>query len=82
MDLVIYGVPAAVVIIAVVQLAKNSGLSSRWAAPLAVGLGLLLATAFKLDSPAAGTWLQVEMAGLLSGLAAAGLYSGQKAVRG
>lgn len=80
-ELVIYGVPAAVVILGLVEVAKTSlGLPTRWAAPLAIVLGLLLGALLKLDQPAVGSWLEVELLGLLAGLSASGLYSGGKAV--
>lgn len=81
-DLAIYGISAATLILLIVQFAKSTGLDTRYAAPLAVGLGLLLATLLKLDQPDIARWLQIELQGLLAGLAAAGFYSGQKSVRG
>lgn len=83
MELVIYSVPVAALIVALVELAKRSfGLAARWAAPLAVVLGVLFAVAAKLDQPAMATWLQTVLLGLLTGLSAAGLYSGGKAAAG
>ena len=78
----IYGVAAAGLIIALVEMAKRSfGLTTRYAAPLALALGLILAAFVKLEQPDVGTWLQVELSGALAGLSASGLYSGQKALR-
>jgi len=79
MDLVLYGLPIAAVIVGLVELAKGQGLPSRYAPVLAVCLGLLFATLGKLDDPTVGTWLQVELLGLITGLSASGLYSGAKA---
>jgi len=79
MELVIYGLPIAAVIVGLVELAKGQGLPSRYAPVLAVCLGLLFATLGKLDDPTVGTWLQVELLGLITGLSASGLYSGAKA---
>jgi len=79
MDLVIYGLPIAAVIVGLVELAKGQGLPYRYAPVLAVCLGLLFATLGKLDDPTVGTWLQVELLGLITGLSASGLYSGAKA---
>ena len=76
MDLVIYGLPIAAVIVGLVELAKGQGLPSRYAPVLAVCLGLLFATLGKLDDPTVGTWLQTELLGLITGLSASGLYSG------
>lgn len=81
MELVLYSIPIAAVIVALVEIAKGQGLPSRYAAPLALGLGLLFATLAKLDNPAAGTWLEVELLGLVTGLSASGAYSGVKAQR-
>ncbi len=81
MDLVIYGLPIAAVIVGLVELAKGQGLPSRYAPVLAVVLGLAFATLGRLDDPTAGTWLQVELLGLITGLSASGLYSGARAVR-
>lgn len=83
MDLQLYGISGAALILAVVELLKRSlGLSTQYAGLAAVGLGLLLALLLKLDSPGVGTWLQVMLTGALSGLSAAGAYSGTKAARG
>ena len=79
MDLVIYGLPIAAVIVGLVELAKGQGLPSRYAPVLAVVLGLAFATLGRLDDPTVGTWLQVELLGLITGLSASGLYSGAKA---
>ena len=81
MELVVYSVPVAALIVGLVEMAKRSfRMSARWAAPLAVLLGVIFAAAAKLDQPTMGTWLQVVMLGLLTGLSAAGLYSGSKAM--
>jgi hypothetical protein len=81
MELVVYSVPVAALIVGLVEMAKRSfRMSARWAAPLAVLLGVIFAAAAKLDQPTMGTWLQVVMLGLLTGLSAAGLYSGGKAM--
>lgn len=81
MELVVYSVPVAALIVGLVEMAKRSfRMSARWAAPLAVLLGVIFAAAAKLDQPTMGTWLQVVVLGLLTGLSAAGLYSGGKAM--
>ncbi len=79
MELTLYAIPIAAVIVGLVELAKGQGLPSRYAPVLAVCLGLAFATLGKLDDPAVGTWLQTEMLGLITGLSASGLYSGAKA---
>ena len=81
-DLQLYGVGGAGLIVALVELLKRGpGLPTRWAGVVAVVIGVVLAALLKLDSPAVGTWLQVLLTGVLSGLSAAGLYSGTKAAR-
>lgn len=81
MELVVYSVPVAALIVGLVEMAKRAfGLPPRWAAPVAVVLGLAFAIAARFDAPGAGTWLQAVLLGLLTGLSAAGLYSGGKAV--
>jgi len=80
-SLVLYGVPAAGLIVALVEVIKRStGLPSRWAPLLAVGLGIALGVLARLDDPTHGTWLQTILLGLLAGLGASGLYSGGKAL--
>ncbi len=81
MDLVLYGIPAAGLIVALVEMVKRTvHLDTRWAPLLAVSFGVLLAVLAKLDNPSAGTWLQVVLLGLLAGLSASGLYSGGRAL--
>lgn len=80
MDLeLIGGVLAVPVIVAIVELAKQQGLPARWAMPLAVGLGLAMAALVFYFG--ASPLYQHLVRGLLAGLAAAGLYSGVKAMR-
>ena len=79
MELTLYAIPIAAVIVGLVELAKGQGLPSRYAPVLAVCLGLAFATLGKLDDPTIGRWLEVEMLGLITGLSASGLYSGAKA---
>ncbi len=83
-ELVLYGVPAVGLVIVLVELAKHYGLDARWAPLGAIGCGLVLAVLAKLATmwPAFDAWLQVGMIGLITGLIAAGLYSGVKATRG
>lgn len=73
--LTLVSVPA---ILAMVQLAKNVGLpTGKWAALLAVGLGILLkALEYGVNTPATTVqgWLSAVAAGLLLGLGAAGVY--------
>lgn len=84
MDFAIFGIPAAVIIVLLLQVCKHYGLASRWAVLVAIGLGLAFSVAVYLATTSVefAVWFQVAMAGLMTGLAAAGFYSGQKAVRG
>lgn len=81
MELVVYSVPVAALIVGIVEVVKRStGLEARWAAPLALALGVAFAVAARLDQPQAATWLQSVLLGLLTGLSASGMYSGTRAV--
>lgn len=65
-------------VLALVNLAKQTGLPSKAAAPLAVVLGVLLAVA---DHCLAGTGVyDAAASGLILGLAAAGLYDAARIV--
>jgi len=66
----LYGGAVVPLIIAVVQLAKNLGLPSKYAALVAWGLGL--AIGFGVFKTA---YLEAVMVGSALGLSAAGLYS-------
>jgi len=81
MDLQLYSVAATPVIIGLVEVAKRTGMTGRYAPLLSVLLGLALAALLKLSEPALGSWFALELAGIISGLLACGLYSGQKALR-
>ncbi len=83
-SLILYGVPAVLIIVALVQVAKGYGMDAKWAPLLAVGLGVLLAVCAQLatQSAAFDAWYRVVLGGLLAGLVACGAYSAQKALRG
>lgn len=82
-DMILYGIPMVAVIIGLVELAKGSlGMPSRWAAPLALGLGILFAVLGWLEVGADASLLEAVLLGILTGLSASGLYSGGKAVTG
>ena len=79
------GVPAAGVVIAVVQATKLAGVPSKYAALMSVGVGvgyvcLVHAALLAEHDPHAGNWANAVAVGLSLGLAASGLYSGTKAV--
>ena len=79
-DVTWWGLPAVLIVMALVELVKRLGLESRWAGLLAVVLGALGGAAAHLyaDSPLAAAIVQ----GIVVGLAAAGLYSTGKHVAG
>ena len=70
---------AAPLIVALVELAKNVGLPSRWAPLLALSLGILTAfgTVAAIPEPPQPPFLTL-LVGIALGLSAAGLYSGTK----
>ncbi len=84
MELIVFGIPAAVIIVMLIELCKQYGLQSRWAVLVAIGLGVAFSIALYLASISVefATWFKVVMAGLMTGLAAIGFYSGQKTLRG
>ncbi|MFN8525648.1 MAG: hypothetical protein U0821_21330 [Chloroflexota bacterium] len=79
-DLEIGGIVLVPMIVGLVEVGKQLGLSTVYAAPLAVGLGLLLSVASALagDPPNGVALAEAMLRGLALGLSAAGLYSGAK----
>jgi hypothetical protein len=67
-----FGVLVVPVIVGLVEVAKGTGLSARWAAPLAVVLGLALSLISADDGL---TMAGSVMRGLALGLSASGLYA-------
>ena len=80
----IFGVPAVALIVVLVELAKRYGLDSRYAPLASIAFGVLFAVLGRLAEihPGVAEWYEVVVIGLLAGLTASGLYSGQKALRG
>lgn len=80
--LVIAGVPAAIVIVMLVEVLKRAGLDRRFAPLAAILLGILTTVAVHLaiQWPALRIWWEVIGSGLLLGLTSSGLYSGGKAM--
>lgn len=77
--LVLYGIPIAALIVGLVEMAKRSlSLPDRWAPVLALALGVVFAVLGWLEFAEASLLEQVLL-GLMTGLMAAGLYSGTKA---
>ena len=66
-------------VIALVEVAKRSGLPSKWGGAAAVICGLVLAMLYALATGTAP--MAAVFAGLVAGLTGAGVYSGQKAAR-
>lgn len=75
------GVLAVPLIIGLVEVAKRSGLSTVWCAPLGILLGLLLSVGYQWAAVPDSTrldWVNAVIGGLGLGLSASGLYSGTK----
>ena len=82
-DLTLYGVPIAIIIVGLVELAKISfRLPERWAALVAVLLGVAFALLGWAEVAVEASLLEAVLLGIMAGLAAAGLYSGGRAVAG
>ena len=78
-ELVLFGIPMAAVIVALVELSKRSfHLPERWAPVLALALGIIFAVLGWIDLGDASI-LEAVIVGIMTGLMAAGLYSGTKA---
>lgn len=84
MEFVVAGVPAGLVVVAVVEAIKRvAKIEGDKAIILAVVVGVLVAVAAQLATiwPIFGAWWETAVAGLLLGLAACGLYDAGQAVR-
>lgn len=83
-ELIVFGAPAVGLIIVLVELAKHYGLNTRCAPLVAIGAGVVFSLLGKVASMHAlfAEWYEVIVIGVVAGLIAAGLYSGQKAIRG
>ena len=78
----VYGVPAVIWIVALINWFKEAlGLDSKWAFPVATGLGLVVGTALYFASiyPIVEVAVGIVIGAILVGLAASGYYSGTKA---
>lgn len=80
MDAEYGGVMIVPMIIGLVEVGKRLGLGPTYAAPLAVGLGLLISVGYTAAAglPGGGAVADATLRGLMLGLSAAGLYSGVK----
>ena len=78
----VYGVPALVWIVALINWFKEAfGLASKWALPVATALGAVIGTALYFSEmyPVVEAITQIAIGAILVGLAASGYYSGTKA---
>ena len=84
-EMLVGGVPVVAIIVAVVELVKQTlGMESRYAPILAVGLGMVISVGAQVSRlfPMFGTWFEVVVLGMVAGLLACGIYSGTKATLG
>ena len=73
------GVAMVPLIVGLVEMAKRLGLGSTWAAPLAVGLGLVVSLGLAATRGGTAEGLaRAALVGVGLGLSASGLYSGVK----
>ncbi len=83
MDFTVYGIGAAIALVALMEGVKKAfpTLRDRNAWLVTVGLGILLAVGVELATEYAvwDRWYRVVLSGVFAALAAAGLYSGVKA---
>lgn len=75
-ELVIAGVPAILIIVGLVEYVKSLGLASKYAALVAMGLGVLVAVVVQLTVvyPEVSPWVTAVVTGLVVGMSATGLY--------
>jgi hypothetical protein len=81
------GIALVPLIVGLVEMSKRLGLDAAWAAPLAVGLGLLACVGWvgalsPASAPSPESLARATLMGIALGLSASGLYSGLKQVRG
>jgi hypothetical protein len=76
------GIAGVPLVMGLVEVGKRLGLSGRWAPALALALGAGLSLGYRaaLGLPGGEAWAQAVLNGLALGLAAAGLYSGARAL--
>jgi hypothetical protein len=81
-DIIIAGVPASLVIVSLVQVAKTLGMPRRFAPLLSIALGVVLVLCVQVARqwPFLRAWWEALGAGIMLGLAACGFYSGGKAM--
>lgn len=77
MEFAVFGIPAAVLVVVIVQLLKSQlTLDGKWAILAAVVVGIALSVANYMANfvPGFAVWYEVVLAGLMAGLTACGLY--------
>lgn len=77
MEFAVFGIPAAVLIVAIVQLLKSQlNIEGKWAILAAVVIGIVLSVANYAAKvvPGFAAWYEVVVAGLMAGLVACGIY--------
>lgn len=78
MESLIFGIPALALVIGLTELAKRSGIPSRWCPLVSIFMGVSL----MFVANANPYWGVSVVEGLVLGLTASGLYSGTKSVVG
>ena len=80
MDVQYGGIMIVPLVIGLVEAGKRLGLGTAYAAPVAVGLGLLISVGYSVAAglPGGSGLADATLRGLALGLSAAGLYSGVK----
>ena len=74
----VYGVPAIVVVIALVKVARETGLPSKYAPAASLGMGVV--TGLVMASSNGDPWMAGVVAGVMIGASACGIYdAGKKA---
>ncbi|MHB9032341.1 MAG: hypothetical protein ACYC6L_04750 [Anaerolineae bacterium] len=81
-DIAVFGVPGAVIIVALIELAKRYGLPVKWAPLVAIvlGVGLSAGIYYAGINPQVALWLKLVLGGILCGLAAVGGFSGTRSM--
>ena len=77
MEFAVFGLPAAALVVLIVQFIKSQmTLEGRWPILAAVIVGILLAVANRVAQivPGFAVWYEILLAGFLAGLAACGIY--------
>lgn len=80
---VVYGLEGALVVKYLVNAAKAMGLPTKFALPLAIALGVLVAGAVQYAGMNAifAMWFKVGMTGIFAGLAAAEIFDAGKSLQ-